>query len=300
MALSIRNQLFIVSFCWVPMLAFAGPGRFSPEAEVSVALVHENVIVLQETDLLLRAGDSAINSEVTVGFDAQLQERFDLAARYTHNETRYQRAGGFDLSTQLLNVSTGYSWEIFHIGFDVFAAAANLNQQSYLSLLQAGPSIRFAIGERVFLQSSVGYRERQLAQREEENTFGSQASLRLYYLIARTDHYVFVSHTNRKEESETGGLGSTADLWSLGWMKKNEWWGKAVDTSFKISYELQYYAMRQPTRKDRLGDFQADIKMNLSDHLYVDFSYQYIANTSSSMEFDYQQHRTELRVGVHL
>lgn len=284
----------------MPAKAFPAAERFSPDLDVSVARVQESNIVLDESDLIVATGDAAYNTEMIVGFDSFPSTNLSFSARYTWNETRYDDLDEFNLRTQLLHGSAGYTFGKFTIGVDAFGADAGLGKEDYLNIKQLGPRFGFGLAKKLYLQGSLTHAQRSFAQGPERNTAGPQANLRLYYLLAGTNHYFLCNYKVREEHADLDGYDSSINVFGFSWVKKSEFYGKAIDASIRISHQSQHYSHQQPPRDDQLRDLQAGLQVHLSDRVYITVSYQHLSSTSTAENLDYRQHRTEVRLGVHL
>lgn len=284
----------------LPFEAFPVAERFSPDLEVSVARVQESNIVLDESDLIVETGDAAYNTDMTAGFDSFPSDSLSFSARYTWNETRYDELKDFNLKTQLISGSAGYTFGKVTVGVDAFGADADLGGENYLNLMQAGPRLSLGLAKRFYVQGSLVQTERRFAQDPERNATGPQADIRLYYLLKGTNHYFWFNYKGREENADWDIYDSSINLFGLGWVKKSEFYGKAIDASMRISHESQHYSHQQPVRDDQLWDLQAGLKMHLNNRVYIKISYQHLTSTSTDKNLDYQQHRVEGRIGFHL
>lgn len=274
--------------------------RFSPSFEVSSALVNETTLVLDDSDLVIETGDNAINNQVEVGFNSQPGNNFNFASHYTWSDTRYSEFSDFDMILQLFSVSGNYQFDKLSVGVDSFFANAGLNDNSYLKLLQVGPNLGFSVGKPGYVRIAFEYLEREFAQDAEKSTTGPQADLRFYYLLAKTDHFLLANYKGRSEDSPSGLFDRSVHELGLSWVKKSLLRGKRVETSLAVSLEQQTYLKHQSVRKDRLSDIEASGVFWPNEHFYVQVSYLYLLNSSTIDEFDYRQHRAELKLGIKL
>ena len=101
------------------------------KAELSVGLLDDSNVAIDELDQNTTQGDSATTWSAKVGSQVQLTDQFELRASASLRDKSFHDFDQFDLRTSLLSLQSSYDFSDFKLGAGVRYISTDLASESF-------------------------------------------------------------------------------------------------------------------------------------------------------------------------
>lgn len=295
----LRNCGVLAGLCVATESALCAVEKFSPDLEVSGALVQESTLIKDESDLPSESGDTAYTADINAGFTAQISKKIQISTRYGLGVQDYQTQDDYDLTTQLLASSASYDFDSFSMGLGGYIADIQLDNKSYLDVKQLSSSVSFLVGRRLFVRSELAVADQTYAQNAEKDSQRNNAHVKVFFLMDKLNHYVTLYYDGEEETAHNDVYSSTAEAVGTSWSKSLQVFKRPAKLFAKVERETRSFDGIAPVRDDRLMHIITEATVDLTRHSYLRFSYQHVANDSTQAVYEFTQNRGEIAFGFH-
>lgn len=296
-----RIELAPVCLCiiaYAPLMSASETWR--PALEASAGMVSEDALVLRDSDVVVDSGDTAIQSEVSLGLEYTPTTKLDAALNYSFSRTDYLHSDLFNLQTQVLSGATSIDVGRINIQLRGYHANAELSDAPYLTLSSLSPGASMLLSPRVYIMGQLSGVEKALPQDFSRDARQWRGLLRIYYMLNRLDHYFAFDYRYAAEDAEADEFDQQGGRVGGRWVKKVTVFDYPLTLQMTTNYYWQDFDRAESRRQDTGLEVSGELQMELGAHWFIRTGADYFDQRSTQEALRYEQGRIHFRVGVHL
>lgn len=155
----------------------------SVKGEVSLGIINNSALSVDELDEVSSQGDSGLEKTAAVTGLWKINDKAKLAASYRYNAQDYHEFDAFDLALHQVSVDASYQWNKKDFGLRYDGAKANLAGDNFLTFQQTSVYLGTFLQPQTFLRTSAKIKRKTFAVITDRNADGIGASAELFHFI---------------------------------------------------------------------------------------------------------------------
>ena len=155
------------------------PDNFTVNADISLGLMNNSALSVDELDEVSSQGDSGIQKTAAVTGLWKIDGKTKIISSYRYNKQDYHEFDSFDLALQQVSIDTNYQWHEKDLGLRYDGAKAKLAGDTFLTFQQVSIYMGMFLQPKTFLRTSGKIKSKKFAIMGTRNaeTFGVSAEL---------------------------------------------------------------------------------------------------------------------------
>jgi hypothetical protein len=151
----------------------------SVKGEISVGIINNSALSVDELDEVTAEGDSGIEKTASLTGLWQVNDKVKVSSSYRYNAQDYHEFDAFDLALHQVSVDSSYKWQHKEIGLRYDGAKAKLAGETFLTFQQASIYLGTFLQPQTFLRTSAKVKSKQFADVSirDADAFGVNAEL---------------------------------------------------------------------------------------------------------------------------
>lgn len=169
--------------------------------EVTVGLINNSALSIDELDEVSSEGDTAIEKNATIGALWRVTDKAKISSSYRYNEQDYNALDNFDLALHQISIDSSYQWNKKDLGLRYDGAIANLKGEQFLSFQQASVYLGTFLQPHTFLRTSAKLKTKKFTDLSNRNADAFGASADIFHFMNNGNTMLMLGLSADKESA---------------------------------------------------------------------------------------------------
>ncbi len=289
---------FIPTLTATMLAVFCLPTQAGFKLEVDAGFEYDSNVATDAAETDAGIGDFSRNLKLGLGYDHQLNKRWNLSGLYRLSDTRWQTYSEFDNQMHIGVARLGHQLGKLSSDLSLIHAYGSVDGMDFLSLSRISPAFGYLINPKWFIRAQSDFSHKTFDQYKQRNGNAFAASLYLYHFIDRTRLYISAQAQWKDENANDEVYAYQANTLKLQLKRDGTWWGYKFTSRIKGHYEKrQYVGYRRvinAARADERWRLGLETSVKLTEHWQLSGSVQTDWFDSNVAAANYDQERFQL------
>lgn len=273
------------------------------KAELSVGLLDDSNVAIDELDQNTTQGDSATTWSAKVGSQVQLTDQFELRASASLRDKSFHDFDQFDLRTSLLSLQSSYDFSDFKLGGGVRYISTDLASESFLSNQHLYAFATHRLNKQWFFRGELNFADKEFDLESSRDTSREQIGLDAFYFLDDTRKYWTLGFKFSDEQSDTNNDQFSRDnsAFKIKYSQELDLYQRDIRVDAEMRYQARDYGAIDP----RIGEVREDDRYRakvsahipIKDNWFMLGEYEYSDYSSNLPSADYSQSLFTIQVG---
>jgi len=270
-------------------------------SKVLIGLGSDSNVTVDQIDTDLGVRDSLWSFSADVNYKQKLKPRTELKVGLSHSQDRYENFSEFDLDTNFVTAELTHDFKNVSIGGAIRYITADLDSQSFLSISQASFNASTLLSNKLFLRADYTYADKALNTFSDRDSSKHSLGADLYFFLDGSKRYLVAGYKYQDEDAIAEQFDRKTHNLKLRYKHTFSAFERQIIGRIKAGYRIRDYDAITPSigviRDDERFRIGADLKLLLSDSLFVVLEYEYSDYQSNLPAVDYEQDVVALKIG---
>ncbi len=221
-----------------------------------------------------------------------------------HSLDRFQNLSEFDLDTSIVSAEIEHDFDKLTLGTSLKYIVADLDSEQFLSISRASVSASGLLSKKVFFRADYTYSETEFDVSANRDATKHALGANLYYFLEGSKRYVVIGYKYQDEDALAARFDRISHNLKLRYRHRFSAFNRTLIGRLKASYRLRDYDAITPSigliREDERYRLGADLKLILSDSLFLMLEYEFSDYQSNLPAADYERSVLGLKLGWQL
>jgi len=273
--------------------------KLSSQLELGVG--SDSNVTIDEIDNNSSVRGSLWTFSADLNYKTKLKPTTEIKVGLGHSQDRYDNFNEFDLETNIATADLSHDFEKLTGGAALRYISADLDSQHFLTLSQASLYASAFLTDTLFLRTDYVYSNKKFDTLSDRDATQHSLGVDLYLFLHGSRQYLVVGYKYEDEDAALAQFDRKAHNLKLRYRHSFSIFKQPIIAQLKASYRIRDYEAITPSidviRDDTRFRIGADLKLPLSDSLFLALEYAYSDFKSNLPAADYNQNLVALKIG---
>lgn len=261
--------------------------------EVKIGVKYDSHLSVEDLDLELDQGDTAMVLGAKLQFRPVQEDRFDLKLGYAFNGSFYSDFDQFDLQTHRFNADASTKVGGARLGLDYSYNQIRLDNDGLLDMSMISPYASGFVADRLFLRVQYNRIEKDFDRLVTRDATGDQFGATLFSFFANPRGFFSVSARFDQEDAIDPALDYEGYQLGANLQLPFDFRGRDGKVNFGYSFRTRDYDNITPLigarREEDRNVFNVTSELPITERMAVELEYRYVDRSSNFPAADYDE-----------
>lgn len=264
---------------------------------------YDSNVNVRELDQNSDRADQALLTSAQLDFQWRPWQQLEFKTGVQYSAHTYQEFERFDQAITTLHADLRYKFDFLQLGVSRHDAEAKLAQKAFLQYQLDSIYLSRVWGQQWFTRVAYQDIDKRFAEVSERNATATAYTADIYWFTPSAQSYLAVGLTAHDEVAQHPQFSYSGSSLRVSWQTQDKLWGYKHTWQLGWQREDRDYLSNVtavlPTRREQRHSLRASWQIPLAETFELTPKLEYIDNTSTVKDADYQETTASLSLTLH-